>query len=375
MDSLHFSTGPGTQIKFVSLGMVVLDKICFPNGKTLFDVPGGSGLYSTLGARIAATGTTETEEIGSVILAGRDFPASLQGVLRDWGLSLLFKMDPSRLSTRGLLQYKRPNFTGRPDFSLHNPSPPANPADLKGDPNLLRSTAFHFLASPQDLRKFVSSLMSLRAADGVLAQPLMVWEPAPASCTPENRDLQTCAAKLVDVYSPNHTEFLAIFEAPSTTAAAAAAIAPKTLGFDCSAIERHALRLVDRGVGPHGTGVVVIRSGEHGCLVASRSYPARWFPAFYDSNSPKVVDVTGAGNAFLGAFTVMLATAADLTEATITSSVVASLAIEQIGLPRKGISNDKTETWNGIDISSRIDEYRAKLAGVGGPVKGEKFRI
>lgn len=31
---------------FVSLGMVVLDEICFPDGTVLYDVAGGSGLYS-----------------------------------------------------------------------------------------------------------------------------------------------------------------------------------------------------------------------------------------------------------------------------------------------------------------------------------------
>ncbi|KAK4221082.1 hypothetical protein QBC38DRAFT_149219 [Podospora fimiseda] len=135
MNSLDLSTGPETQIRFISLGMVVLDEIRFPNGKTLFDVPDGSGLYSTLGARIAVAETTEPEKIGSVVLAGRDFPNSLQAVLRDWGLNLLFKMDSSRLSTRGLIEYKGTNFKDR-TFPYTTPPLQPMPSDLRGNPNL-----------------------------------------------------------------------------------------------------------------------------------------------------------------------------------------------------------------------------------------------
>ena len=104
----------------------------------------------------------------------------------------------------------------------------------------------------------------------------------------------------------------------------------------------------------------MIRCGEYDSLAVSRSYPARWFPAFYNGAAAKVVDVTGVGNAFLGAFAVMLATVSDLTEAVITSSVVASLAIEQIGLPQRGFL-DGVETWNGADVLSRTNEYRARI--------------
>ncbi|KAM7209842.1 Ribokinase-like protein [Rhypophila decipiens] len=366
------------RIKFCSLGMVVLDEIRFPDGQVLSDVPGGSGLYSTLGARIAApatatqTKTADSKEIGSVVLAGGDFPAPLRAVLRDWDHSLQFRLDPSRATTRGLIQYTSPNFKDR-TFRYTTPTLQPTPADLRGDPNLLNSTAFHFLASPQDLHKLVLDLAALRTAEGDPTRPLIIWEPAPASCTPENRDVQIRAATVVDAYSPNHHEFLAVFgplsngsTAAGEDAADAAAMGSKR-PFDRSLIERHALCLLESGVGPHGRGLVVIRSGEHGCLVTSRSYPARWFPTFH-SDPSKVVDVTGAGNTFLGAFTLMLGTSdtpapPDPTEATIIGSVAASFTIEQIGLPKRGVS-DKTmglETWNGVDISTRIDQYRMKL--------------
>ncbi|KAK3387867.1 putative PfkB family kinase [Podospora didyma] len=285
------------EITFVSLGIVVLDELRFPNGTILHDVPSG------LGARIAVAGSTQPERVGYIVLAGTDFPASVEDTLKGWGITLLVKKYASKLFTRGLLQYQGFNFKDR-TFAYTTPPLQPTPADLVGNPLLLGSSAFHFLASPEDLHEFTSSLLALRMADGGLsARPLM--------------GAQLRAAKL----------FLAIFQGPGSGAATPS-------DFDRSAIQDHALHLLESGVGQDGQGAVVIRCGEHGCLVASRSYPARWFPAFHHGSTTsanKVVDATGAGNAFLGAFSVIV------------------------------LSPGGAETWNGVDVSCRTDEYRAMM--------------
>jgi sugar/nucleoside kinase (ribokinase family) len=201
----------------------------------------------------------------------------------------------------------------------------------------------------------VSQLLELRTAHGISTQPLLVWEPAPASCDLANQAAHVTAASLVDVYSPNHIEFLATFEHNSDDI-----LRPSPPHLDRERIQAYALRLLDLGVGTHGKGAVVIRCGEHGSLVVSRRYPARWFPAFYNATSAKVVDATGAGNAFLGAFTITLGEMADLTEAAIAGCVAASFAIEQIGLPRS-TEQDGKEAWNAVQFSARVREYRAML--------------
>jgi hypothetical protein len=40
--------------------------------------------------------------------------------------------------------------------------------------------------------------------------------------------------------------------------------------------------------------------------------------------------------------------------------VAASFAVEQIGLPAWGMSGGE-ETWNGVRVIRRLDEYREKL--------------
>lgn len=90
---------------FVSLGMVVHDELRFSHAPTMHDVPGGSGAYSTLGARLVA-GAERSHEVGCFILAGDDFPAATLAHFESWGLDLVVSRVPGRLSTRGLLVYE-----------------------------------------------------------------------------------------------------------------------------------------------------------------------------------------------------------------------------------------------------------------------------
>lgn len=316
-------------------------------------------------------GAALSQRVGCLVLAGSDFPDSVADTLRNWDITLLIASDAARLSTRGLLEYQGDNFNG--ESPQQHPGSPLEgsadnfgfvekifayttsplqptPTDLQGSP-LLQSTAFHFLASPEKLDAFVSELAELRTANGISRQPLLVWEPAPPSCISASRDAHLRTAKLVDVYSPNHLEFLATFQPNDKSV---------PLDFNRAIIEELTQQVLRSGVGENGDGVIVIRCGEHGNLVASRSYPIRWFPAFHDKASSRVVDATGAGNAFLGGFTVRFGETADCYEATIAGAVAASFAIEQVGSPHRSWQDGK-ELWNGEEFSSRVQQYRAMV--------------
>ncbi len=82
-------------------------------------------------------------------------------------------------------------------------------------------------------------------------------------------------------------------------------------------IEEAAQKFLDIGVGGDGEGAVIIRSGELGAYVSTRSKGGKWMDAYWTASNPeKVVDVTGrfsllwceycnngaigAGNSFLG---------------------------------------------------------------------------
>ncbi|KAK4124692.1 hypothetical protein N657DRAFT_663662 [Parathielavia appendiculata] len=254
---------------FVSLGMVVLDEIRFSNVTILYDIAGGSGLYRS------------------------DFPDSVE------------QINPSSLSTRGLLVYPRDGF-GERKFRYTTPPLQPTPAGLCGSP-LLRSK-FHFLASPELTATFAADLAGLRASAGAASLPLMVWEQLHLSCNPGTQNEHLQAAKSLDIYSHNHLESWPRL-APMTVAGHLRSLTTQR--------SRTGAPSLGIRVGKTWRRRVVIRCGEHGCVIATFHEPCR------------VVDATDAGNAFLGGFAVTLSITSDLTEAAIAGSVAASSVIEQ----------------------------------------------
>lgn len=57
-------------------------------------------------------------------------------------------------------------------------------------------------------------------------------------------------------------------------------------------IEEACARFLDLGVGPDGSGWVIIRSGSMGAYVASRGHQGQWIEAYW-TDATQVVDVTG----------------------------------------------------------------------------------
>lgn len=56
--------------------------------------------------------TGQSNTIGCLVLAGKDFPEAVENNLREWGLTLILKKGLGRLSTRGLLEYEDTTFGG-----------------------------------------------------------------------------------------------------------------------------------------------------------------------------------------------------------------------------------------------------------------------
>ena len=124
----HLSIRQASDICFTSLGLVVLDEIRFPNRAPLNDVLGGSGTYgevldyrsnimtaqltsavATLGARLFLP-PPSCPTLGWMINVGNDFSDSVKEQLASWGTTSLMKMESTRPSTRGLLEYKDTTF-------------------------------------------------------------------------------------------------------------------------------------------------------------------------------------------------------------------------------------------------------------------------
>lgn len=229
------------------------------------------------------------------------------------------------------------------------------PSDLASS-YLLGSSAFHLLASPDLAQEQIKQLLGLRKSNNIEARPLLVWEPLPGSCRPDLRDEHFAAAKLVDVFSPNHLEFQALFEDSSPSSGCRL--------LDRELLQKYTEMLLGSGIGPGGRGAVIIRAGGDGCLVSSTSIPGRhkWLPAFYDNDSA-IVDATGAGNTFLGALAfAMSARGEDVLKASALASVAASFSLQQIGLPSLCTEVESRDRWDEDTFTRRCELYQDRLS-------------
>ncbi|KAL9021296.1 MAG: hypothetical protein Q9185_001501 [Variospora sp. 1 TL-2023] len=206
------------------------------------------------------------------------------------------------------------------------------PEHFRGTP-LLDSLAFHLLAEPEEAMDTIRDLLQLRTRSGIHHRPLIIWEPRPSSCIPSNLTSFYRAMAMVDVFSPNHIELGACFGYSFVQ------------GVDLKLVESLATEILESGFPNGREGSVVIRAAEHGSLP-----------------HPKVVDPTGAGNAFLGGYAIALQETPDFVKAARYGTVAASFALEQIGLPVLSIDPcSGEEVWNGCDAFRRLKDYESRL--------------
>ncbi|KAK0248872.1 hypothetical protein LTS09_015957 [Friedmanniomyces endolithicus] len=343
------STESHAKIQFVALGNGVwLDEIRRQGNADIKDVPGGSVTFATLGARLFAADCTDA--IGMAFKAGHDFPESIVDIFRSWSIDLAVQWLRDSPASRGLVVYEKGN-NNRKGFQRLTEPLPVTVAELQGT-TLLATSAFEFFGSAEYIDDQGADIVSLRqqlGGDHASTQPFIVWEPHPKSCLPDTLSKHQHVARLVNVFSPNHEELHSFFGEP-------------TADVDPMVIEAQAQSFVDAGIGPHGDGCIVVRAAGHGCMVLSRHRSACWLPPFYPADSDNVVDATGAGNAFLGAFAIGWQKTESYIEAAAYGTVAASFALEQVGLPMKSGEGDG-ELWNGCGVEDRLAEYRQRIRG------------
>ncbi|KAI0728759.1 Ribokinase-like protein [Fomitopsis betulina] len=273
---------------------------------------------------------------------GTDFPEHIQKKLDVYGQDMwLFRDHTDCVTTRALNSYKG----DQRGFRYLTPRIRLTPKDLLqtklGLPDVL-----HFICSPTRAGIIISEVKE----HGTWS-PITIYEPIPDRCVPEELQPLRNILASISVLSPNAEEALSLLsiQGPAT----------KPL------IEEACRRFMEYGVGPEGNGAVVIRSGALGAYVATRKGGGEWIPAFW--NVPEhVVDVTGAGNSFLGGLGAGLALAGgNIVDATLYGTVSASFTIEQAGLPQLTETEIEdgsvTEQWNGDSPHRRLKELQERM--------------
>jgi len=278
-----------------------------------------------------------------IVDRGHDFPSDIQTALDHFGPDMwLFRDNPDAATTRAVNIYQGDHR----GFQYLTPRRRLTPNDLAGT-KFDRPYNIHFICSPTRAQSIVKEIQAMPEW-----HPKTIFEPIPDRCVPAELPSLLQVLPYIDILSPNAEEalsLLSISDAPSK-----------------EVIEEACMRFLNYGVGPKGQGHVIIRSGALGALVACREKPAKWIDAFWtEEDATKVVDVTGAGNSFLGGLSAGLYYAdGDVYEATFYAAVSASFTIEQLSLPRltsKGPSMDQEE-WNCDIPASRLQQLKARHA-------------
>lgn len=323
----------GEQLIFCSLGLFIIDEIHFSNGRSLFDVLGGGGTFAIVGSRIVL-GNRYSKRCGWVVDIGNDCLQVIEEKLKSWNTGGVYRYHRNRTCNHGWNKYgtnefRQFHFTNKPIFITLT--------DILTHRQLLYSRSFHFISSPDHCLTVLRKLDEVRGKED---KPFIVWEPDPDDCT--QNMLSECVPVLreIDVLSPNAAEcasFLGMSEPRDTRG--------------CEAVANRFLPYMTKTL----YSAIVLRCGEMGSLLMTHKQ-IKWFPPYY-INQNKVVDPTGCGNTFVGAFTTgYVLSKGNLSAACICGTLASGISIETHGAPTLS-KGSMDELWNGLSFKNRARIY------------------
>ena len=303
-------SGPRAPLDIVFLGNLLVDDIVLRDGTTLMGEPGGAMLYASLAARLWGAA------VGLVTIAGSDYPPAALAGLAARGIDLAGVRPLGRHGVRTWLLYEP-----RARRVIHHLGCPTHaevsPTLADIPPVWAGARAFHLSPMPIDRqRELTAGLASLveheaRALEATGQEPALSAGPIGAfisldpheSVREDNLEAWGAVLDNVDAFFPSEDEL----------GLAGADLDP------AAAIERipgERLRIIAFKRGANG-GVLVDR--ERGRAVDWRARAGR------------VVDATGAGDAFAGGFLAGWVAGFGLDRAVEQGVVSASFAIEDWG--------------------------------------------
>ena len=321
---------------------------------------GGAGTFAVVGARLVG-GRDFARQIGWVVHAGRDFPPKAREEIDSWNVNTKYINVPDRATTRARNVYSG-DFR---NFEFLTPKTHVDHTMLGAE--FLQAKVFHIIGTPERCISLVEGIQFHRNAieqhhvlEHTHEKPMFVWEPMEHSCAPENLLQFRRAMKLIDVFSPNEDEFAKLIDYQLATSDI---LPPHIMDHWCLEL-----------IGDCELQALVVRLGARGAHVRTKEQRGRIIPAFYSSRiaeeNPKVVDVTGGGNAFLGAYCLVLAESLNALghipdhyslhgKAVLIGNVAASFIVEQVGMPKLDVGRpyEYSEQWNGESVAQRVSKY------------------
>lgn len=384
-------------ISFVTFGMFIVDEIEWQTANpppSKHNLIGGAGTYAVLGARLASSPCRLlSQSISWIVDIGSDFPPEVKRAINSWNTNCIFRTDTSRLTTRAWNGYGENELRA---FKYLTPKVRLEVSSL--NESQLMSKSFHMVCSPERCLDITTKLQDARHARSQTQKPVIVWEPIPDLCSPEELARLLSAAMHCSVVSPNHDELKMFFSPEVVQTASQADLVAKLLAWDVSrANNSH----------PSSLPIAIVREGANGSTAYFHSASDRGnplslhLPAYHNPDmASSVIDPTGGGNTYLGALAIALTDALygqasyeeickhlgllvrkkgpsesdgsitwplqdkhlvqTISIAMIYAIIAASFAIEQNGTPV--LRQEKTVTeiieyWNGEKFIDRLERY------------------
>ena len=280
-------------IDYVTFSNLIIDDIVFPDGRTAMNTLGGAGVHALAGMRLW------NGRLGYAATIGSDLDPTHRQSLQRFGVDTSGLVVREGYTTARAWQLFEANdlrievFRTKLDDFLHNM---VAEADLP--PAYRQAKGFHLIwGSFAALGKL---LQSLRATNPNITLAVEL--------TPQQEQEPADHLKLVlphlSLFSPNLDEATAVSGLTNPTDMADLFLA-------------------------WGAPLVAIRMGAEGSLVKTRA-GEQWRLTAVPTH---IVDVTGAGNGYLGGFLTGLGDGLSPFEASLRATVSASFALNQLGLP------------------------------------------
>ncbi len=272
---------------YLCVGGIIIDDIVLPDGRTMMGVLGGGVTHAAAGMVIWG------QRPGLVSCAGRDLPEEARRRLeRDFDLGGMQWLSLPQARAWQLFEWdgRRTEIFRVDELEpfLYGPSLDALPTWYRG------ARGVHLLRDGE--------IAPWRAA---LPDATVLWEPIQHFMAPEYAATFRAALPLVDIVSPNWLEAQAVY------------------GFsDPAALVRAML--------DDGAKVAALRMGERGSIAGRQSDPDLLRVPVVPVE--EIVDQTGAGNTYCGAFLVGWRQTGDLAQASVYGAVAASFALEVTGV-------------------------------------------
>lgn len=298
--------------QLVGVGSVFIDDIVLPTGQTYMGCLGGGVVHALMGAAIWG------ERPGILATVGQGLPADSASLLSNY-------FDTGGLVTLALPQIRawqlfEDDGTRRELYRVKETLPFIRGAQPEHLPQAFaHSKAYYLLQGIDEMRRWRQCISGL-----------VLWEPLQQVMIPENtsavrRLLSECQ---IDILSPNLIEAKAIYG-------------------DWPPTELITAMLSD------GAQTVALRMGEAGSLVADRDGNRVHIDPLSSLN---IIDQTGAGNTYCGAFLAGLVQGKSLLEAGVMATVAASFCLEKVGvaIPDSHVKDQRDQRYNHIKQKTAI---------------------